>query len=60
MIGDEDLRLAAEGLLAAHGAEAVRECEAVIATMMARGNEAGAENWTKILATLRQLRESGQ
>jgi hypothetical protein len=60
MIGDEDLRLVAEGLLAAHGAEAVRECEAVITAMIARGDKAAQENWTKILAAVRQLRDSGR
>ena len=56
MVGSEDLRLAAEGLLAVHGPNAVRECEAVIATMIQRGDKSGEENWTKILAVLRQVR----
>jgi hypothetical protein len=55
MVGTEDLRLVAEGLLVAHGPGAVRECESVIAKMIERGDKAGEENWTRVLAALRQL-----
>ena len=54
MIAHEDLLLAAEGVLAAHGHNAVRECEAVVAKMVERGDKMGQENWTKILAIVRK------
>ena len=59
MVGTEDLRLVAEGVLAAHGLEAVRECQAVIAKMVERGDKAGEENWMQILAVVRQLQAPG-
>jgi hypothetical protein len=59
MVGTEDLRLVAEGVLAAHGLEAVRECEAVIAKMVERGDKAGEENWMQILAVVRELQAPG-
>lgn len=52
---NEDLWLAAEGLLAAHGRKAVRECETVIAKMIERGDRAGEENWRRILAAVSKL-----
>ncbi|HKQ45563.1 MAG TPA: hypothetical protein VJS47_09230 [Rhizomicrobium sp.] len=55
MVGDKDIWLAAEGLLVAHGLEAVRKCEDLIATMIERGDKAGQENWTKILTAVREL-----
>jgi hypothetical protein len=55
MTGNDDLLLTAEGLLAAHGSRAVRECEAIIAKMVERGDRLGQENWTRILAALRDL-----
>ncbi len=55
MIGTEDLRLAAEGLMVAHGPGAVRECEAVIAKMIERRDKLGEQNWTSVLAALREL-----
>jgi hypothetical protein len=55
MTGNDDLVLTAEGLLAAHGNKAVRECEAIIAKMVERGDRLGLENWTRILAALREL-----
>jgi len=54
MTGNEDLQLAAEGVLAAHGDRAVRECEAVIAKMIERGDKAGEENWKNILTLIRR------
>lgn len=54
MTGTEDLQLAAEGVLAAHGDRAIRECEAVIAKMIERGDKAGEENWKNILTIIRQ------
>jgi len=59
MTGNEDLRLAAEGVLAAHGDRAIRECEAVIAKMMERGDKAGEANWKNILAAVRQIQAPG-
>jgi hypothetical protein len=63
MTGNDDLLLTAEGLVVAHGNRAVRECEAIIAKMVERGDRLGQENWTRILAALRELqsadRESG-
>lgn len=55
MVGDEDIWLAAEGLLVAHGAEAIRKCQDLIATMIAQGDKAGQENWAKILTAVREL-----
>jgi hypothetical protein len=55
MTGNDDLLLTAEGLLAAHGNRAARECEAIIAKMVERGDRLGQENWTRILAALREL-----
>ena len=54
MTGNEDLQLAAEGVLAAHGDKAIRECEAVIARMVERGDRAAEENWKNILAIILQ------
>jgi hypothetical protein len=56
MTGNDDLQLAAEGVLAAHGDRAIRECEAVIAKMIERGDRAGEENWKNILAFVLQRR----
>jgi hypothetical protein len=55
MVADNDIRLAAEGLLVAHGPDAVRKCEELIATMIVRGDKAGEENWSKILTAVREL-----
>ena len=60
MVGDKDIWLAAEGLLVAHGPNAVRKCEELIATMIERGDKAGAENWSKILAAVRELYLQGR
>ena len=54
MVGHEDLLLAAEGVMAAHGRNAVRECEAVVAKMVERGDKVGERNWTQILAIVRK------
>ena len=59
MVGPEDLLLAAKGVLAAHGQNAVRECEAVVAKMVERGDKAGEDNWTKILAIVRKSQVRG-
>ena len=59
MVGPEDLLLAAKGVLAAHGRNAVRECEAVVAKMVERGDKTGQENWTKILAIVRKSQTRG-
>jgi hypothetical protein len=58
MVGNEDLQLVAEGLMAAHGQAAARECEAVIAKMIERDDKTGAENWMRILAVVRELQAS--
>jgi len=55
MVGDKDIWLAAEGLLVAHGQDAARKCEELIAHMIERSDKAGEENWTKILAAVRKL-----
>ena len=60
MVGDKDIWLAAEGLLVAHGLDAVRKCEELIATMIERGDKAGEENWSKILAAVRELQVQGR
>ncbi|HWU55034.1 MAG TPA: hypothetical protein VN175_05995 [Rhizomicrobium sp.] len=57
MTGSDELQLAAEGVLTAHGDNAIRECEAVIAKMIERGDRAGETNWKNILAIVR-LRQS--
>lgn len=54
-VANEDILLAAQGMLIAHGENAVGESETVLATMAARGDEAGAKNWTKILAAVRDF-----
>ena len=59
MLANEELRLVAEGLLTAHGEKAIDECQAVIAKMTERGDRAGAENWTEVLAIIRELRSVG-
>ncbi|HET7085545.1 MAG TPA: hypothetical protein VFI23_12290 [Rhizomicrobium sp.] len=58
MIGNDDLRLAAEGLVAAHGDKAIRECEAIIAKMIERGDKAAEEDWKNILTAVRHLQAS--
>jgi hypothetical protein len=60
MTGSEDLQLAAEGVLAAHGDKAIRECEAVIAKMIERGDKAGEANWKDILVLVRQRQASAR
>lgn len=55
MVANDDIRLAAEGMLVAHGPAAVQKCEELIAGLIARGDKAGGENWTKILAAVRDI-----
>jgi hypothetical protein len=59
MIGNEDLRLVAEGLIVAHGPHAARHCETIIAQMIEKGDKAGEENWTGVLAALHELQRPG-
>jgi hypothetical protein len=60
MTDSMDIALAAAGLLAAQGENAVRECEAVIESRRKLGDQDGAETWTLVLACVRELQDSGQ
>jgi len=57
MLSSTDAWLAARGMMIAQGDGAVRECEAIIAKMMAHGDTAGAQNWTGVLAVIRKAQK---
>jgi hypothetical protein len=52
-----EIWLAAQGMLAAQGEHAARECEAVIESRRKQGDQAGVEKWTQVLTSIRQLQE---
>lgn len=55
MLSNTDVWLTAQGMVIAQGDGAVWECENIRARMMGRGDTAGTENWTRILAATRKL-----
>jgi hypothetical protein len=57
MLSSTDAWLAAQGMMIAQGHGAVRECETIVAKMIAHGDAEGAQNWTSVLAAIRKTQK---
>lgn len=60
MTAQADIWLAAQGMLAAQGENAVRECQTVIESRRKQGDQTGVERWTLILACVQELQQESE